>query len=132
MTRISSLAFALLIITAFGLQSASAQFPIKLPEIPGSKKPKADPPRSAGGQSESAPAPAPAPTAGPSAAGPDQPTIAKDSIQVTAFTNSSYRGNYDMWSCAVREKNAFKTSSWDKAVEEKFYALKTDFDSTFK
>jgi len=33
---------------------------------------------------------------------------------------------------AVREKNAFKTSSWDKAVEEKFYALKTDFDSTFK
>jgi hypothetical protein len=43
---------------------------------------------------------------------------------------------------AVREKNAFKTSydkagipkgvSWDKEVEEKFYALLTDFHSTFK
>ena len=28
----------------------------------------------------------------------DHPTIAKDSIQVTAFTFSSYRKNYDMWS----------------------------------
>ncbi len=28
----------------------------------------------------------------------DQPTIAKDSIQVRAFTFSSYRGNYDIWS----------------------------------
>jgi hypothetical protein len=54
MTRISSLAFALLIITAFGLQSASAQFPI--PDIPRIKKPKADPPRTAGSQSEPAPA----------------------------------------------------------------------------
>ena len=102
MTRISSLAFALLIITAFGLQSASAQFPIKVPEFPGIEKPKADPPRTAGGQSESAPAPAPAPTAGTSAASPDQPTIGKDSIQVTAFTNSSYRGNYDIWSWVPR------------------------------
>jgi hypothetical protein len=33
-----------------------------------------------------------------SAASQDQPTIAKDSIQVTAFTNNAYRGNYDMWS----------------------------------
>jgi hypothetical protein len=28
----------------------------------------------------------------------DQPTIAKDSIQVTAWTNNSYRNNYDVWS----------------------------------
>lgn len=28
----------------------------------------------------------------------DQPTIAKDSIQITAFTVNSYKGNYDMWS----------------------------------
>jgi hypothetical protein len=27
-----------------------------------------------------------------------QPTIAKDSVQVTAFTNGAYRGNYDVWS----------------------------------
>jgi len=54
MTRISSLAFALLIITAFGLQSASAQFPIKVPEFPGIKKPKIDAPRSGGGKDLSA------------------------------------------------------------------------------
>jgi hypothetical protein len=100
MTKISSLTFALLILTAFGLQSASAQF--RIPEFPGIKKPKADPPRTAGGQSESAPAPAAAPTTGPSAANPDQPTIGKDSIQVTAFTNSSYRGNYNVWSWVPR------------------------------
>src|SRR2546428_12369772 len=28
----------------------------------------------------------------------DQPTIAKDSVQVTAFTFSVYRKNYDVWS----------------------------------
>jgi hypothetical protein len=33
-----------------------------------------------------------------SAATQDQPTIAKDSIQVTAFTFNVYRGNYDVWS----------------------------------
>jgi hypothetical protein len=37
-----------------------------------------------------------------SAASQDQPTIAKDSIQVTGFTNGSYRGNYDMWSWVPR------------------------------
>ena len=47
-------------------------------------------------------------------------TILKSSV----FDNNMFH--------AVREKNAFKTSSWDKAVEEKFYSLKTDFDSTFK
>ncbi|HEV3471110.1 MAG TPA: hypothetical protein VG148_17425 [Pyrinomonadaceae bacterium] len=36
--------------------------------------------------------------AGPSAAGQDQPTVAKDSVQVTAFTFNVYRGNYDVWS----------------------------------
>ncbi|HET7114561.1 MAG TPA: hypothetical protein VFI57_13020, partial [Pyrinomonadaceae bacterium] len=28
----------------------------------------------------------------------DQPTIAKDSIQITAFTFNVYKGNYDVWS----------------------------------
>jgi len=32
------------------------------------------------------------------AAAQDQPTIAKDSIQVRAWTNNSYKGNYDVWS----------------------------------
>src|SRR5687768_9830430 len=90
MTRISSLAFALLILTAFGLQSASAQF--KIPDIPRIKKPKAEQPTKRGAESapaESAPAAAPAaaPIAGVSAAGPDQPTVVQDSIQLKAYTN---------------------------------------------
>lgn len=32
----------------------------------------------------------------------DQPTIAKDSIQVTAFTFNVYKGNYDHWSWVPR------------------------------
>ena len=32
----------------------------------------------------------------------DQPTIAKDSVQVTAFTVNSYKGNFDMWSWLPR------------------------------
>jgi len=60
-------------------------------------------------------------------------------LKTTILKSSMFDNN--MFS-AVREKNAFKTSydesgvskgvSWDKAVEEKFYALITDFDSTFK
>jgi hypothetical protein len=37
-----------------------------------------------------------------SAAGQDQPTIAKDSVQMTAFTFNVYKGNYDNWSWAPR------------------------------
>lgn len=32
----------------------------------------------------------------------DQPTIAKDSVQVTAFTFNVYKGNYDIWSWVPR------------------------------
>src|SRR5436305_904725 len=32
------------------------------------------------------------------AAGEDQPTIAKDSVQMTAFTYNVYKKNYDVWS----------------------------------
>ena len=35
---------------------------------------------------------------GNAAASQDQPTIAKDSIQVTAWTHNFYRKNYDLWS----------------------------------
>ncbi|MDQ3918609.1 MAG: hypothetical protein M3348_09040 [Acidobacteriota bacterium] len=37
-------------------------------------------------------------TAAGSAARQDQPTIAKDSVQLTAFTYGSYKGSYDTWS----------------------------------
>ena len=37
-----------------------------------------------------------------SASAQDQPTIAKDSIQVTAFTFNVYKGNYDAWSWVPR------------------------------
>ena len=36
------------------------------------------------------------------AAAQGQPTIAKDSVQVTAFTFNVYRGNYDIWSWVPR------------------------------
>jgi hypothetical protein len=36
------------------------------------------------------------------AAGQDQPTIAKDSVQVTAFTYNVYKKNYDVWSWVPR------------------------------
>lgn len=32
----------------------------------------------------------------------DQPTIAKDSVQITAFTFNVYKGNYDVWSWVPR------------------------------
>jgi hypothetical protein len=34
----------------------------------------------------------------PAAAAQDRPTVAKDSIQIRAWTNNSYKGNYDVWS----------------------------------
>lgn len=37
-------------------------------------------------------------------AGQDQATVAKDSIQVTAWTNNSYKGNFDVWSWVPRIK----------------------------
>ena len=33
-----------------------------------------------------------------SSASDDQPTLAKDSLQITAFTFNVYKGNYDVWS----------------------------------
>ena len=37
-------------------------------------------------------------------AGQDQATVAKDSIQVTAWTNNSYKGNFDVWSWVPKIK----------------------------
>ena len=39
---------------------------------------------------------------GDATSGQDQPTVAKDSVQVNAFTYSSYRKNYDVWSWVPR------------------------------
>jgi hypothetical protein len=36
------------------------------------------------------------------AAAQEQPTVAKDSIQITGFTVNSYKGNYDVWSWVPR------------------------------
>lgn len=42
------------------------------------------------------------PSAATSTASQDQPTIAKDSVQVTAFTYNVYKKNYDVWSWVPR------------------------------
>jgi hypothetical protein len=100
-------ALFLLVVTLFTFQTASAQFP-RLPKIP---KPKPQPTPT---NTTAQPTPAPdAPTAQPetrieptpaatttatASGGQGVPTIAKDSVQLTAFTYNSYKGNYDMWS----------------------------------
>jgi hypothetical protein len=93
---------ALLILTGLCLQTAAAQFP-KLPKIPKSKptpapeaQPSATPNNAPPPASQPAPQPAAAPA--PSRAAADGPTIAKDSVQLRAFTYSSYKGNYDTFS----------------------------------
>ena len=95
---------AFLALTLFGLPTAAAQFP-RLPKIPKREQPKPTPtpeaqPAPAADTRPAAPQPAPAAaaTAQTAAAGRDQPTIAKDSVQLTAFTFNSYKGNYDTWS----------------------------------
>ena len=88
----------------FGVQTALAQLPIKIPKI---SKPKPQPAPTETAQPTSNPKPQPAqpqpesrnetkPTT--AAGGEDQPTVAKDSVQVRAFTFSVYRKNYDVWS----------------------------------
>ncbi len=46
----------------------------------------------------------PLPVAEKTALAQDEPTIAKDWVQVNAFTNSSYHKNYDIWSWVPRIK----------------------------
>lgn len=112
MKRGSLSAFAFLIVALLSLQNASAQLP-RLPRIPKPGQPKPQPtpvaPNTAPAAAEAQPtqpaAPAPASQPATPAAtvgGEDAPTIAKDSIQFTAFTNNSYRGNFDNWSWVPR------------------------------
>jgi hypothetical protein len=104
MKKLTLLILAFFIFGATGLQTATAQFPGKL-KIPKPSKPKAEEPASdepapskntqpAKPQPESQSAPNQTATAG----GDDQPTIAKDSIQIRAYTNPEYHGKYDTWS----------------------------------
>ena len=105
MRRSSLSALAFLIVALVSLQIASAQFP-RLPKIPKPNQPKPTPtPNAQPATTTDAPQPAqpdsrnetkPATTA--AAAGEDAPTIAKDSIQLTPWTNNSYRGSFDTWS----------------------------------
>ncbi len=102
----SLLTLAFLALAGFGLHTAAAaQFP-KIPKI---SRPKATPtpavqPAATNGDAQPAaqPASASAPAPAAAAAAPAQggPTIAKDSVQLTAFTFSSFKGNFDTWSWA--------------------------------
>lgn len=93
----------ILFVVTINFQTVSAQFNIKIPKI---GKPKIDQPKPETPKSDSsATAPAtntpPVNNSGSTVASPPAPTeatIAKDSIQVTPFTYSSYRQNYDVWS----------------------------------
>src|SRR5205085_1036248 len=101
------LTFAFLIVALFSLQVTSAQ----IPHIPRPSKPKPTPTPSAEqpttdtntptAQPESRPASSAA-AAGNSAAGDDQPLIAKDSVQVTAYKVPVFHGNFDTWSWVPR------------------------------
>jgi hypothetical protein len=106
MRRSSLPALAFFIVALLTLQTASAQIP-RIPRIP-KPQPKPTPATTA----QPTPTPdAPPATPSPSATQPatatvtggaDQPLIAKDSIQLTAFTFNVYRGNYDVWSWVPR------------------------------
>ena len=107
MKKITSVFIAFLVIAFFCMQSASAQLPIKIPRV---TKPRpqptstetTQPPRSS---DEQPPQPQPgsrnetksSTAAQSSAVSEDQPTIAKDSVQVTARTLAGYKKNYEVW-----------------------------------
>lgn len=112
MKKITLLIVAFMATAFFGLPTASAQLPvkIKIPKVNPPKsetkpetKPEAKPnevPAASRETVPSQPQPESRTETKPVAAtsGQDQPTIAKDSIQVTAFTFNVYKGNYDIWS----------------------------------
>lgn len=106
MKRSTLSAFVFLIATLLSLQIASAQFP-RLPKIPkpNQPKPQPSPPPDAQPATTTGTQPATQPVsrtesrpATAAAAGQDGPLIAKDSVQLTAFTYNVYKGNYDTWS----------------------------------
>ena len=97
--RRSFLVILVLCTTIFFIgHTASAQF--KIPKLP---KPKPQPTptettQPAPTQSETAQPAAPSSTTSQSQGGSDQPSLQYDTLQVTAWTNNSYKGNFDVWS----------------------------------
>jgi len=100
-------AFAFLIVALLSFQVVSAQLP-GLPRIPKPNRPKPQPSPTPDGQPASSDTNQPvqpetrheAKPAMTSAASSqsNEPTIARDSVQLTAFTYNVYKGNYDTWS----------------------------------
>jgi hypothetical protein len=105
MRKISFVTLAFLIVAVCSFQTASAQITVKVPRIPKRDQPKPQPTPTESAQPTNEAQPAqPQPesrneTKPATAAGlEDQPTIAKDSIQVRAFTDNFYHKNFDTWS----------------------------------
>ena len=111
-------AIAFLSLAGFTFQTASAQLPGGIPRIPRPNRPKATPTPTPAPAETAQPAPAtetppatqprqntPAATApAPGASGQNQPSLMYDSLQITAWTNNSYKGNYDVWSWVPQMK----------------------------
>jgi hypothetical protein len=116
MRRTALLACAFLTLALALMQTASAQWPTKIPKIPKADKSKPQPtpdaapqpatsndarpandgasPSRPGGDSASRPARAAANAAQEDTA----PSVAKDSVQINAVKVNSYRGSFDTWS----------------------------------
>ncbi|HSU25953.1 MAG TPA: hypothetical protein VLI65_08230 [Pyrinomonadaceae bacterium] len=107
MKRNLTLALTLMIMIAAGALSAPAQFPIKIPKI---KKPTVTPPTitattpeigdtqtTGDNKSDSRSSDESKNPIANTAIG-DTPTVAKDSVVVNAFTLSSYKGDFKVWS----------------------------------
>ncbi|HKP47353.1 MAG TPA: hypothetical protein VJT50_12205, partial [Pyrinomonadaceae bacterium] len=89
--------FVLAVTLSLTSLSAAGQF--KIPKLP---KPKPQPTPTettppASTESEAAQPSAPA-TTSRTASGSDEPSLQYDTLQITAWTNNSYKGNYDVWS----------------------------------
>ena len=108
MGKISLLTLAALVVALYP-QTGLAQFRIDSPQLPGLPRverprrdqPKPEQPTSSGSRVNETPA-ANIPSVPAVISGNDQPTVAKDSVQVTAFTFNVFRGNYDAWSWVPR------------------------------
>jgi len=94
MKKIGSLFLIVAAIGFLGSGTARAQFPIKIPKI---SKPKTEPTPD---ESSQPAAKTDSQTSQMAAAtgGEDKPTIAKDSIQIRAYTVGEYQGKGDTWS----------------------------------
>jgi len=99
MRRSCLISFMLAVAVFFCTQIASAQL-IKIPKLP---KPKPQPTptettQPAPAQPETTQPAAPSSTTSQSPSGSDQPSLQYDTLHITAWTNNSYKGNYDVWS----------------------------------